>query len=328
MSRLTGALNCAKPGSKRNRSSNKEARYPWYRALFLLAILATAACDAPADSRPSTVVGQLENDKIDEASGIARSQRHPDVFWVHNDDGPAVLYAIDGEGRHLGRVKIKDASNRDWEDLASFTLDGTPYLVAADIGDNAGKRKDVRLYVVEEPEAGDEKVDYAWSIEFSYPGGPRDAESIAVDTENRRILVLSKRDVPAVLYSLPLRPESKKRQEAERLGVVASLPQPSRRDLEFATRMNSWHWQPTAMDISSDNTKAVVLTYGGVYLYPREAGEDWIDALQRPPVVISRTRNRRAESIAFSPDGKAVYITVEGENAPLFRLPLTGAPER
>lgn len=258
---------------------------------------------------------------------MARSQRYPDVFWITNDDGPSALYAIDASGRDLGRVNVKDASNRDWEDLASFTLDGVPYLLVADIGDNEGKRKDVRLYVIEEPEAGDDKVDYAWRIEFSYAEGPRDAETVAVDVENRRVLVLTKRDVPALLYSLPLQPESKKRQEAVRLGAVGSLPQPSRPDLEFASKTDVWHWQPTAMDISDDGSKAVVLTYGGVYLYRRNPGEEWIDAMRRSPVVVSQTRNREAESVAFNKDGSAVYITLEQRNAPVFRLPVKGAPD-
>lgn len=292
----------------------------------MLAALAATACDAPADAGPSSVVGQLENPKINEASGIARSQRYPGVFWVINDDGPSVLYAIDSTGKHRGRVKIKDASNRDWEDLASFTLDGTPYLAVADIGDNEGKRKDVRIYIIEEPEAGDEKVDFAWRVEFTYPEGPRDAESIAVDIENRRILVLTKRDVPAALYSVPLQPATKKRIYAERLGVVASLPQPTRRDLEYAKKLNTWHWQPTAMDISHDNSQAVILTYGGVFLYRRDVGEDWFDAMQRRPVVISKTSNRQAESVAFSEDGNSVYITIEKKHAPVFRLPTTGEP--
>lgn len=293
--------------------------------LLLPVTIILAACNPDAavpDAPPSTIAGTLQNPKVDEASGMARSQRYPDVFWITNDDGPSVLYAIDATGKDLGRVKIKDASNRDWEDLASFTLDGVPYLVAADIGDKDGKRKDVRIYVIEEPEAGDDKVDYAWYIEFTYPEGPRDAESVAVDLENGRILVLTKRDVPALLYALPLQPGSGKRQYAERLGVVATLPQPTRSDLEFAAKVNSLHWQPTAMDISDDHSQAVVLTYGGLYLYRREAGEDWLGAFQRPPAVISRTRNRQAESASFDRDATAVYVTLEQRNAPLFRLPL------
>jgi hypothetical protein len=286
----------------------------------LAAIFTAAGCSSPEEP-PSSIVGRIQNHNIDEASGLARSQRHDNVFWVANDDGPSVLYAIDGTGRDLGRVNIKDASNRDWEDLASFTLDGVPYLVAADIGDNDGERKDVRIYVIEEPESGDSKADYAWRIEFSYPEGPRDAESVAVDLDNERILVLTKRDVPALLYSVPLRPDSRKRQMAVRLGEVASLPQPSHSDVEFAPRTDDYFWQPTSMDIADDGSAAVVLTYGGVYLYPRTSGQGWLDALQRQPRVVSRSGNRRAESVAFDRAGETVYITLEQRNAPLFRLP-------
>jgi hypothetical protein len=290
-------------------------------------VLLVSGC-SPAQEPPSTVVGRLQNAKIDEASGLARSQRYPDVFWVANDDGPSVLYAIDGTGKDLGRITIKDASNRDWEDLASFTLDDTPYLVAADIGDNNGKRKDVRLYIIEEPEAGDDKVKPEWHIEFTYPEGPRDAESVAVDVDNERVLVLTKRDVPALLYALPLRPGTEKRIAAERLGVIDSLPQPSRSDLEFASRANSWHWQPTGMDIADDGSQAVVLTYGGVYRYPRSPGQDWLEALQQQPVVVSRSRNRQAEAIAFDAAGDSILITIEQRHAPLFRLPTSPpAPE-
>jgi hypothetical protein len=292
----------------------------------LLAVGSIASCTPAADESASTIVGTLQNHNIDEASGLARSQRYPDVFWVINDDGPSNLYAIDSAGRDLGRVKISDTSNRDWEDIASFTLDGVGYLLIADIGDNDGKRKDVRIYVVEEPKPGKSKVDYAWRLDFEYPEGPRDAEAVAVDVENRRVLVLTKRDIPALLYSVPLVPKSKKRETATRLGVVGSLPQPSRRDVEFAPKTDDYFWQPTSMDISGDGRRAAILTYGGVYLYERLSNQPWLDTLQRQPVVVSKTRNREAESVAFNATGDAVYITLEQRNSPLFRLSLDGAP--
>ena len=267
MNPLSGVSSCARTGKPRAIRSLKEARYRWYRAFFLPLVLVTAC--SPAEEPFSSVVGRLQNAKIDEASGIARSQRYPDVFWLANDDGPSVLYAIDGTGKDLGRIEIKDASNRDWEDLASFTLDGVPYLVAADIGDNQGSRKDVRLYVIEEPEAGDDKVKPEWRIEFTYPEGPRDAESIAVDVDNERVLILTKRDVPALLYAVPLQPGTKKR------------------------------------------------------MYPRSPGQGWFEALQQPPLVVSRSSNRQAETVAFDAAGDFVYITLEQRNAPLFRLPVS-----
>ena len=273
------------------------------------------------------VVGSIENNDIDEASGLARSQRDPNVLWVVNDDGPSVLHAIDTTGGMLGRVKIADASNRDWEDMASFTLDGVPYLLLADIGDNDGDRKDVRFYVVEEPDPAEKKVDYAWRVDFSYPGGPRDAEAVAVDVENDRVLVMSKRDIPARLYSVPLRPDSDKRQVASALAAVGGLPQPSRRDVEYAPRTDDYYWRPTGMDLSDDGNRAIVLTYGGVFLFDREPGTDWAEAFQGVPTVVSRTRNRQAEAIAFSAAGNAVFITIEQRNAPLFRLPLEAPAE-
>lgn len=301
----------------------------FFAAASLLGLCAASGClpadkaeQQPGTRSQSTIVGTIENNEVDEASGLARSQRNPDVLWVINDDGPSVLHAIDSTGGMLGRVKIKDASNRDWEDLASFTLDGMPYLLLADIGDNEGKRKDVRFYVVEEPDPGEKKVDYAWRVDFSYPGGPRDAEAVAVDVDNERVLIISKRDIPARLFSIPLRPESKKRQKATSLGAVGGLPQPSRRDVEFALKKNNWYWQPTSMDISDDGLRAVVLTYGGVYLYERLPNQSWPDALQGIPKIVSRTQNRQAEAVTFDAAGDALLITLEQRNSPLFRLPI------
>jgi hypothetical protein len=79
------------------------------------------------------------------------------------------------------------------------------------------------------------------------------------------------------------------------------------------------------MDISDDGMRAVVLTYGGVYLYQRRPDEDWLEAMHRPALVVSRSGNRQAEAIAFDNSGSALYITLEQRNAPLFRLPIDGA---
>jgi endonuclease/exonuclease/phosphatase family metal-dependent hydrolase len=334
MNRATGVWSCAKIGKPLTVCTTIRARHRWCRASFLFAFLVSTAC-TPADQetgpsqeqRTSTLVGTLENNDIDEASGIVRSQIDPDVFWVINDDGPSVLHAIDGAGNMLGTVKVSGTTNNDWEDLASFSLDGVPYLLLADIGDNEAKRKDVRFYVIEEPDPADKKTKYSWRVDFSYPAGPRDAESIAVDVENEQALILTKRDIPSRLYAVPLRPDSKKRQAATRLGVIGSLPQPSRRDVEFAPKTDDLYWQPTSMDVSDDGLRAVVLTYGGVYLYERLPDQSWLDALQRPPLVVSRTRNREAEAATFNADGDAIYITLEQRNAPLFRLDISTAAE-
>jgi endonuclease/exonuclease/phosphatase family metal-dependent hydrolase len=299
-------------------------------AIPLLAVPILAGCVQPADPEPETqqhvpstvLAGRLQDKQLDEASGIARSQRHDDVFWLVNDSGKPRLFAIDGAGKKLGRVKINGAKHVDWEDIASFTLDGKPYLLIADIGDNEGKRRDVTLYVVEEPEAGQDEAELAWSFDFSYPKGPLDAESLTVDIDNERILILSKREIPAVLYELPLRPTTEGRKEAQPLLAVRSLPQPSRQDVMFAPATDKWFWQTTAMDISGDRRAAVILTYGGVYYYRRSADSTWVEAFQTRPAAISVGDFDKAESVAFSPDGKSVFVTFEGSSAILLRIDL------
>ena len=182
-----------------------------------------------------------------------------------NDSGKPLLFAIDATGRALGRVELRKSDNRDWEDLASFQLDGEPYLLIADVGDNDARYKKRTLYIAKEPRSDEDKTKVDWEIDFTYPDGPRDAESVAVDIENERVLVLSKRDIPPVLYELPLRADGDKKLTARWLGTIDSLPLPSRQDVQFASKTKNWHWQPVGMDISQDNRAAVIMTYRAVY---------------------------------------------------------------
>lgn len=297
---------------------------------LLLIVAFLAGCpgpDASADKTKGqllfTAAGRLENEKIDEASGLARSQRQPGVLWTMNDSGKPWLYAIGHDGAHLGRVDLNDSDNRDWEDLASFTLDGDPYLLVADIGDNDARYKKRTLYVAKEPRIDEDKTRVDWEIDFVYPNGPRDAESAAVDIENERVLVLSKRDIPPALYSVPLRPTDDGKVTATWLGMIDSLPKPTRQDVEFAPRTNDWHWQPVGMDISADNRAAVILTYRAVYYYLRRPGQDWFDALNTRPLRIGLGNFRDAEAVAFGDDARTVYVTGEGRHNFIIRVDLS-----
>jgi len=299
------------------------------RKILILLILICGCSDpeagVPDSGIPATLefAGNLQDKNIGEASGLAASQRRADVLWTHNDSGAkAKLYAIKTTGESIGRIHLKHADNRDWEDIASFTLDDTPYLLIADVGDNEHKRDTVMLYVVEEPDlAIDAKPEItpAWGIEFSYPGGARDVESVAVDIENEQILLLAKRTIPAELYSLPLRPKPSELQIANYLGEIASLPQPSQRDVDFALKTKSWHWQPTAMDIAPDGSAIAIVTLApAVYLYQRNG--DWLSTLQAAPLKFALRGIREPESIAYSADGKSLYITHEKKHAALLRI--------
>lgn len=294
------------------------------KLLPLLFLAASAASAHPAVEQ----IAIIEQENLVEASGLARSQIHPGILWAMNDGGSKPrVYAFDETGTHRGRLTIDPSKNRDWEDLASFKMDGKPYLLVADIGDNHSRHETLKLYVVEEPDIEDDdkvRSEPAWVIEFRYPDGARDAESIAVDADEGFVYIMSKRSIPPELYRVPLAPADGVI-TAEKLGQVRSLPPPRRIDVELAPKIKDWFWQPVAMDFSEDGRRAVVMTYRYIFVYRRAAGEAWFDVLNRRPSPISLGAFRDGESAVISTDGQSVFATTERAFPPLLKAPL---PER
>lgn len=292
---------------------------------LLIWVLLLAACSADNDKQQATSllteVGRLENSRLDEASGIAASRLHDELFWAINDDGPAVLHALSPAGADLGRVLIDGARNRDWEDIAAFELAGTAYLIVADIGDNDAEHEYLSLYVVEEPAMEADETELAWRIDFRYPDGARDAEALAVDPVARQVYVLSKRTLPAELYRLPLQPGDGATITAEFVGYLDKLPQPSPAELQNPAG-SGYGWQPTGMDFAPDGRSALVLTYAGLNFFSRSAGQSWPDALQGRAMHFSLRSYRNAESVAFTRDSEAAMVTVEQKHAPVLRVEL------
>ena len=122
-------------------------------------LLAAALAAVPADAVER--IGRLDHPALAEVSGIVKSAAG-DFYWVHNDSGDeARLFAIDDAGRpiwppYLGISRAEDwpghaidaAWHFDWEDIA--LADGALYI--ADVGNNGNARRDLGVYVVNEPD--------------------------------------------------------------------------------------------------------------------------------------------------------------------------------
>jgi len=268
------------------------------------------------------VVGKLESDRLDEASGLQAGAG--DVFFVHNDEG-ARLFMIDAAGRDLGFRKVGGAKNRDWEDITRVPGADGPLLVIGDIGDNHSSRSRPSLYFVREPAVDDSlaEIQVQHRLRFTYPDGPRDVEAMAYDAAGGRLLLLSKRDQPPRLYGLPLDLALWQHEmQAEFLGEVPGFRPPTRSDILKHPRRGLWVSQPTGMDISPDGRLAAVLTYRSLYLFRREGTESWPEAFQRQPVEFVGPPGTHDEAVSFSLDGRSIYVTTEGRPAPLYRLDL------
>lgn len=248
--------------------------------LAVWAGLCTAAAGPP----------RIEVSELSEISGLAASLRTPGRFWVHNDSGhPPRLYALDGQAQLRQVVELR-ASNRDWEDIASFRWQNDCWLAIADTGANFGLRRQSEILLLHEPLAVPEasSIGIARRIVFDYPDGMRDVEAMAVDAEARQILLLEKIRPPAVLYALQL--DGPERQRAQPIATLPDWwPEPPAPVETIGDRR--YRGAPTAMDLSPDGHRLAVLTPTHWMVFTRATGEDWRAVLQRQP-RIGRLRSR------------------------------------
>lgn len=303
--------------------------------ILFLTLFILVACDTKTDREPAASVvlpvtmertGWLSADELMETSGMQASHQREGDFFVHNDEGEPVLYAIDETGADHGSVLIVPAKNKDWEDITSVPVAGGRWLAVGDIGDNKAKRKSIKLYFVEEPETGEHdrysgRLDLKHTVRLRYPDGPRDCESMAFDPVDKQILFLSKRDKPSRLYAVDLETAlTESKAELRFLGVIAKLRPPTSRDRFRWGGRTDYISQPTGFDISPDGSQAVVITYRSLYRFRRKPGEDWLTVLQRKPEEVVGPPSVQNEAISYSADGKSIYVTTEKKPAAIFRI--------
>jgi len=290
-------------------------RYPiLVAALIVLSQFAAAAEKQDAKLQPIAYakplkLADLANQKITESSGVDASRRAKDVFWTHNDSGDRPrIYAFNAKGEDLGTFDITGAQAADWEDMASAKIGRTSYLLLGDVGDNNARRKNCTIYLVKEPRLPARKkpvtgkLKVAKAIRFEYADGPRNCESIAIDPAARTIYLVSKVARPLCkVYAFRI-PKGKRPATAKPVAVL-NIP------------------ITTAMDISPDGRRCIVLTYGHAYEYARKTGEKWKGAFAREPREIKMPGRAQGESICYGSGGKTLYLTSEKLPTPLWEVP-------
>ncbi len=261
-------------------------------------------------------LGTIDNDRINECSGIAISRVTKDALWLHNDSGDAPrLYLVGFNGKTRSTAEIKGATAIDWEDMCSFSLDGSNWLLIGDTGDNpknrGTRRARSKLYLVEEPSKIKKKLTLKAErvIQFEYEDGPHDCEGIAVDTASKTILLITKSLLPGGchVYTLPLKPK----QKTAIAKKVADVPVPV----------------VTGLDLSPDGQRLAIVTPRNGFIVNRTAGESWSQAMAKRPGVFQPPRAPQIEAICFGSDGQKLHIISEGMNQPIWQL-VRGKPKR
>ncbi len=257
---------------------------------------------------PGRQVGKVQAELIKEASGIAASRKNPGVLWVHNDSGDSArIYAVSIEGKLLRICSIIGGRCRDWEDIAigPGPDKGRDYLYIGDIGDNKSRYKSIIIYRVPEPkidpnsEQMNIRIGSAETIEFVYPDGPKDAETLMVDPVNGDIYIISKRKVFCRVYRAA---SDELTQRPVRLSQVAVL-----------------HWAlAVGGDISPDGKYIIVRSLSHASLWLRQKDQPLWQAFSQKPLNIQLMPEPQGEAICFDSEGRGFFTTSEKAHQPIY----------
>ena len=282
--------------------------------------LPSAIEQALATQQQTPFSNTFDDVRLTEVSGMQRSFFIDGVYYVHNDsDSAPLIYASDAAGNILGSLFIANAESTDWEALAGARQDGRNRLIIADIGNNAGQRQDLQLWVIDEPtldelEPGFELELVADNIALNYSDGlSYDAEGLFVDDDNDTLVVLTKNSQDTSSQSIWQ-------------GSLSNGLTDGSLSLQFSGLVNlsseAFANAITDVDIHPNRREIAVLTYGSfpgvgrIHLWTSTDSEGTSDALLRPANEILSLSifgsNLQAESISYSADGSNLLVGAEG----------------
>ncbi len=120
------------------------------------------SCLYPVTNYTPVFKANLPNE-LQETSGLTKSDSK---WWSHNDSGyDESFFHIDPEnGDILQDVKLKNAHNRDWEDI---TTNGTN-LYIGDFGNNDNDRQNLGIYIVPLSKIGNSNSETVQEFEWSF----------------------------------------------------------------------------------------------------------------------------------------------------------------
>lgn len=293
-------------------------------AIFALTTLLSAPTDlqpeAPLVLRPITKLGAGAGKEI---SGIVRSRRQPGVYWTLNDSGDEPrVYPIGIDGAVKASVRYPDvpgvlvggAINSDWEDLA---VDASGRLIIADLGNNTNARRDLTLYVIQEPEADEGRIGLSSRIQVRYPDQTafpapetdRNFDSEAIFTIGDEIYILSKdrSDTFTKLYRVDAKPQ----------GEVTTLTYLDRFDVGG---------QATGADASEDGLKLVILTYDRIWCFERDdvRAPFFAGRVTMAPYTLHDGKSD-SESICF--ETASTILVADEARGEMYRVPLADLRE-
>jgi hypothetical protein len=294
------------------------------RTIAALLLIAAHPAGETAAGTPH-VLFRFADPRLAEASGIAVGRASPGVFYVQNDSGDSNrFFAVDRRtGATAATVIVAGARNVDWEDIAvAPDAAGTPSVWLADIGDNDAVRPSVQVYRVAEPHidpadrARTVRVAVAQEWQLRYPGGPTDAEGLAVAPDGTAYLV-TKSIGSATIYQLPPAPQAARVQLLRRVGRVTLHATGTTNPFGLVGQLVA-----TGATIPADGSVFVIRSYADAWVW-RLGTTGLGAALREAPKLVRLPRQRQGEGVAVA--GGRLVVDSEGVHSAVVSVALPSA---
>ena len=250
--------------------------------------------------------GTVQDDRLDELSGLVASRANEGVFWTHNDGRQDVIFALNGHGKVLGELGLNGLRSHDIEDIAigPGPRPNVDYLYVADIGGKKPKRNEIQIFRIEEPGVladAEGPVSFrsdAVMVSLRYPDGEEfNAETLLVDPQSGDLFIIPKRGSASPLF----------RAQSDAISADGILTMERLGEITFPNASGG--------DISPSGREILIRNEDLAALYARVDGQSVIDALSEVPVVvpvIGRPLEPNGEAIAFDAAGRDYHTISEG----------------
>jgi hypothetical protein len=208
------------------------------------------------------------------------------------------VFVFNKIGVQQTKLALDGVQNFDWEDIAvgPGPIAGESYIYVADIGDNNANRNNIRIIRFIEPDLSAISSntitisDYD-IINFTYPTGPRDAETLMIDPNSKNLIIMTKAELVTRVYHL----EYPYNQNMNNAVFIGLLPMK----------------KLVGGDISHDGQRIIVKKKSKVYFWETMNNDIYKTLFHHVPSKVAYEPEPRGESIGFSKDGSSYFTITE-----------------
>ena len=258
------------------------------------------------------IIGKIENNIIEEASGLVESVENSNSLWTHNDggDGPFLYLISSFDAKILKKISLVGIKNEDWEDLAigpSILGDTSTYIYLGDIGDNKKNKTIKKIHFFREPKIKNFdneliEINDIKTISFYSEKKIENFETLMIDPNSKELFLIAK--------------NKKKKQNIYKIDTENIEIDEIQKAKKYLTlNLKNLKGEVTGGEISRNGQKCLIKTYKNVFLWERKKDEKWKNIWSQAPKILKYIPESQGEAICWSNDENAYFTLSENENS-------------